>query len=148
MDNMILQSGLRLINKHNSITKKPRYYGTDTLLYPSEIHVIDAIGPDGNNTTTGLAQQLGITKGGVSQIVAKLSEKDMILKADGAGINEVWLSLSEKGKKAYKGHMELHRSLKERLNKMIDKMDAKTKKEIKSILDALDEELSKMEAAE
>ncbi|MBP5415794.1 MAG: winged helix-turn-helix transcriptional regulator [Lachnospiraceae bacterium] len=148
MENVILQSGLRLINKYNSIAKKPRYYETDTLLYPSEIHVIDAIGAEGNNTTTRLAERLGITKGGVSQIVSKLFEKDMIIKTAGDGINEVQLSLSEKGRKAYEGHIKLHQSMNKRLNTMITKMDAKTKDEIKSILDVLDEELSRMEATE
>jgi DNA-binding MarR family transcriptional regulator len=148
MENMILQSGLRLINKYNSVTKKPRYYGTDTLLYPSEIHVIDAIGTDGKSTTTRLAEQLGITKGGISQIVSKLSEKEMIFKTAGDGINEVLLSLSEKGRIAYEGHIKLHQGLNKRINAIIAKIDAGTKDEIKSILDVLDEELSRMEATE
>lgn len=144
MDNAILQGGLRLINRYNDIAKKPRHYGTDTLLYPSEIHVIDVIGLDGNNTTTKLADQLGITKGGVSQIVAKLFEKDMIVKSSGGGINEVYLSLSEKGKIAFEGHIELHRNLNARINDIILNVDDRTKDEIRRLLNAIDDELMAM----
>ena len=72
MENEILQVGMRLINKYNNLNKKAHYYGVDVLLYPSEIHVIDAIGDNNDVTTTKLSMNLGITKGGISQTVSKL----------------------------------------------------------------------------
>lgn len=137
-----LQSGLRLINKYNVVTKKPRYYGTDVLMYPSEIHVIDAIGSINNVTATILASRLGITKGGVSQCVAKLCGKGLINKSAGSGINEVYLHLTEKGKTAYEGHKKLHEHMNDRITAMTAGMDDNAKEEIRKLLAALEEELS------
>lgn len=142
MDSFLMQAGLRVINKFNDVTKKPGYYGTDVLMYPSEIHVIDAIGSSDNATVTGLAVQLGITKGGISQSVAKLYEKDLITKSAGNGINEVYLHLTEKGQTAYEGHKKLHKHMNDRIDGMIANMDDGTKEEIRKLLAALEEELS------
>ena len=40
-------------------------YGTDDLLYSAEVHMIEMIGSYEKNTTTKLAEKLGITKGAV-----------------------------------------------------------------------------------
>ena len=142
MDNLLLQAGLRLINRYNAVTKMPRYYGTDVLMYPAEIHVIDAIGNNKNVTATGLAGQLGITKGGISQSVAKLYEKELISKSAGTGKNEIYLHLTDKGRTAYEGHKRLHMHMNDRINGMIADMDDNTKEEIRKLMAALEEELS------
>lgn len=144
MDSLLLQSGLRVINKYNEVTKKPRYYGTDVLMYPSEIHIIDAIGNGKDVTATSLAAQLGITKGGVSQSVAKLYGKELISKSAGSGINEVFLHLTPKGMTAYEGHKNLHKHMNDRIENMIANMDDGTKEEIQNLMAALEEELSLM----
>ena len=144
MDSLLLQSGLRVINKYNEVTKKPRYYGTDVLMYPSEIHIIDAIGNGKDVTATSLAAQLGITKGGVSQSVAKLYGKELISKSAGNGINEVFLHLTPKGMTAYEGHKNLHKHMNDRIENMIANMDDGTKEEIQNLMAALEEELSLM----
>ena len=120
MNNILLQEGLRLINRYNNFDKKARSYGTEELLYPSEIHVIDAIGMQSEMTTTKLAKTLGITKGGISQITAKLIKKGLIKKSKGSGLNEIFLSLTDKGKTAYEGHCRLHEDLLKRLDNLLD----------------------------
>ena len=145
MDNQILQNGMRIINHYNSFANKARNYGTDTTLFPSEIHLIDAIGIDGNMTTTRLSQILGITKGGISQTVTKLMKKGMVTKSEGDGVNEVYLSLSEKGKIAYHGHRKLHERLIKRLNKLTASMDEKTMTAIDEVIHAIDDELARLE---
>lgn len=142
MDNYLLQAVLRVINKYNDVAKRPGYYGTDVLMYPSEIHVIDAIGSSKNATATSLAGQLGITKGGISQCVAKLYGKDLIYKSAGTGINEIYLHLTEKGMAAYEGHKKLHKHMNDRIEDMIADMNNDTKEEILKLMDALEEELS------
>ena len=78
MNTTIIQKSLRLINRYNNLSKKARHYGTQFLLYPSEIHMIDVIGSQNDITTTKIAELLGITKGAVSQITAKLLDKGLI----------------------------------------------------------------------
>ena len=146
MDNIILRSGLKLINKYNDINKKPRSYGTDVKLYPSEIHVIDVIGSGKDMTTTKIASQLGITKGGVSQTTSKLCDKGLITRSAGSGINEVTLSLTPKVREAYSGHLKLHEHMNRRLNDLLKGIDDAAKESMLEVLKAIDEELSLMEA--
>lgn len=145
MDNKILQECLKLINKYNSFDKKARHYGTDKLLYPSEIHVIDAIGMNEDMTTTKIAENLGITKGGVSQITAKLIDKNLIQKKNGKGINEVYLSLTDEGIDAYHGHRKLHEHMHSKINKLIDEMDDTTKEALNNFICELNNELTRLE---
>ena len=145
MENEMLQAGMRIINHYNSFANRARSYGTDVTLYPSEIHLIDAIGLDGNMTTTRLAATLGITKGGISQTVAKLTKKELITKSEGDGINEVYISLSEKGKKAFFGHRKMHEPLITKMNRITDEMDDNTRAVIFKMISAIDEELMRLE---
>ena len=148
MDNIILQEFLKIINKYNGFDKKARNYGTDKLLYPSEIHVIDVIGMNEDMTTTKIAESLGITKGAVSQITAKLIDKKLIRKQDGKGINEVYLSLTKDGINAYHGHQKLHERMHSKMNKLIDEMDDTTKESIINFIRELNDELTRLEGKE
>lgn len=145
MENQMLQAGIRIINHYNSFANKARNYGTDITLYPSEIHLIDAIGLDGNITTTRLASTLGITKGGISQTVTKLMNKGLITKAEGDGINEVYISLSDKGRTAYEGHRRLHESLYKKMNVLTDQMSEETREAVFEMISVIDDELTRLE---
>jgi DNA-binding MarR family transcriptional regulator len=145
MDNELLQTGLRIINRYNSISNQARTYGTDVLLHPAEIHLIDAIGLEGNVTTTMLANKLGITKGGISQTTAKLMKKGLIEKSEGDGINEVYLSLTALGKKAYRGHKKLHEPLNKKMLEISESMDLKTKRKLEEMFAVIEDELSRLE---
>ena len=146
MDNILLQEGLKLINRYNDIDKKARTYGTEELLFPSEIHVIDAIGLQSDMTTTKLAKSLGITKGGISQITAKLIKKDLITKSKGSGVNEIFLTLTDKGKTAHDCHRRMHENLIKNLNGLLDEMNEPVKETILKIISMIDSELDAMEA--
>lgn len=99
----------KVVNKLKRIEKKPRYFGTDDLIYPSEIHTIEALGRHPGINVTELAAIQGITKGGVSQLIQKLEAKKMVIKMKNvASDREVYLKLTEKGMIAYKGHEDFH----------------------------------------
>ena len=148
MNNDFLKAGMQLINRYNNLNKKARYYGVDVLLYPSEIHVIDAIGSNTNVTTTKLASDLGITKGGISQTVSKLYEKGLVEKTEGDGINEIYIILTPKGMLAYEGHKSLHKKMNSRMETFFRKLDDHSKEEIFNLIQIIDEELSRMEEEE
>lgn len=148
MNNEFLQECLKIINKYNNLDKKVRSYGTDGLLYPSEIHVIDAIGTSKDMTTTKLAAKLGITKGGISQITSKLIKKNLISKEDGDGLNEVYLILTDKGITAYQAHIKLHEPMVNKLNSLFDNLDESSKKAILDLIGELNLELNRLEESE
>ena len=145
MENILLQEGLKLINRYNDIDKKARSYGTEELLFPSEIHVIDAIGMQSDMTTTKLAKTLGITKGGISQITAKLIKKGLISRSKGTGVNEVFLTLTDKGQTAYHGHRKMHENLTNKLNSILNETNEPVKETILKIISVINSELKNME---
>ena len=111
----------KVMNKYNASEKKPKYYGTKDLLYRSEVHTIDAIGKKPKINVTELAQYLGITKGGVSQMVDKLIKKNMVSKKMvSLTENEVSLDLTEEGKLVYKGHEEYHEKFYNEITKQLN----------------------------
>lgn len=103
---------LRIVNKYSQMHNKAMPFGIDIKLLPGEIHTIEAIGRHEGVNITGLAQILGITKGGVSQMVSRLSRKKLVAKTRVPGSDrEVRLVLTELGRKAYQGHMDFHSAM-------------------------------------
>ncbi|MBV7272073.1 MarR family transcriptional regulator [Clostridium sp. PL3] len=125
----------KVMNKYNKSEKKPKYYGTDDLLYRAEVHTIDAIGKNRKINVTDLAEYLGITKGAVSQMVDKLIKKDMVNKKLLSDTeNEVSLELTEKGSLVYKGHEEYHKEHYAEISKRLEHL---SEKDVETFLDIL-----------
>ena len=55
-------------------------FGTGVPIYRKEIHTLQAIGQHPKINITALAEHMGVTKGAVSQTVAKLIKKKMVRK--------------------------------------------------------------------
>ena len=135
----ILELCYRLMNKYNQKTKNPKQYGTDDLLYASEVHMIEVIGIYESITTTKLAERMGITKGAVSQTTSKLLQKDLILKtASKERSNEVFITLTEKGRKVLDGHHKMHEKMSARVNEVLVKMSEESKNDMIALFDAFD----------
>lgn len=99
----------RVMHKYNQFEKQPREYSPGIILKQAEIHTISLIGdyPDINVST--LAKMRGITRGTASQMVYKLEEKGLVRKCiSPVTDNEVCLSLTDAGQKAYKAHLQYH----------------------------------------
>jgi DNA-binding MarR family transcriptional regulator len=103
---------LRLTKACYELDKKTRNYGTDVPIFFSEIHIISAIAEHPGIHVSGLAELQGITKGSVSEIIQKLEKKALVKKeADEDNLSKLSLRLTEKGRKAHKGHMRYHAML-------------------------------------
>ena len=145
MNTSIIQKSLRLINRYNSLTKKARHYGMPFLLYPSEIHMIEVIGSEDELTTTKLAEILGITKGGVSQITAKLLEKGLIIKKEQTGSNTVFITLSDNGQTAFIEHRKFHEKMLSDIDSITDSFSEETINAIQLLIDTIENELNRIE---
>jgi len=100
---------LRIMHKVIENQKKPRRYGIDDLLYPSEIHTIMVIGIHKDVHISELARFLGVTRGAVSQMMTKLEKKGLIdKKIDPQNATRTLLSLTNKGKVTYYAHEQYH----------------------------------------
>lgn len=102
---------IRITNKQKTLEDSPRKYGTDQLLYKSEIHTIELIGSCIECNMTEMAERLGVTKGALSQVVNKLKKKKLVIKERKSdNEKEVFLKLTEAGQKAFEKHIEFHKS--------------------------------------
>ncbi|MBC2399154.1 DNA-binding MarR family transcriptional regulator [Clostridium tetanomorphum] len=100
---------LDTIEQFNISDKKARNFGTDNVLYLSEIHLIQYIGDSERLYVSEIARGLSITKGAVSQMVKKLEKKGYVEKIlDSENKSRTLVRLTEKGKIAYLGHKEYH----------------------------------------
>lgn len=99
----------QVMSKYIASEKIPKYFGIDQKLYPSEIHMIYAIGKNPGMNVTELAKFLGITKGAVPKMVRKLTSKGLVESfKNGENRKEVFLRLTAEGKKAKKGYLRYH----------------------------------------
>jgi DNA-binding MarR family transcriptional regulator len=108
----IISLYLKSVNLFNEIEKKPKYYGTDQLLYNSEIDTLVLIGKNHEINLTDLAGLLGISKSGTSRFVKKLIEKGLIKKDKKPGnAKEVVFHLTSIGKIAFTEKEEFNKKL-------------------------------------
>lgn len=108
----ILIQLIRISKKFNEIENLNIDIGNGEKLYPSEIHIIVAVGNNKGKTVTELSKIFGITKGAVSQVVNKLALKDFINKERNKEYGkEIILSLTDKGHKAFEIQNEFHKNM-------------------------------------
>ena len=126
---------IKITKKFNELEKMPIDIGIGEKLYPSEFHVIVAVGCGYENTVTGLSKRLDITKGAVSQVVNKLHEKEFINKERNKDYGkEIILSLTEKGHNAFKIQDDFHKKME---NEFINHLENVTPQQMDSFLQIL-----------
>lgn len=141
-----LEKVYRLINLYNQKMKKPRRYGTDDLLYPAEVHLLEVIGASGGISTTQLAQRLSVTKGAVSQTAAKLLEKGLLVKKPVPGQQrEQLLTISEKGGIVFQYHRNLHSHLLEQVESILAQLPEESRTALEKLLATLEETVTETE---
>ncbi len=107
---MLLDEALARMTAIVRLTNRiPRTYGIDMLLFPTEIHMVEAIANHPDSNTTDLAILFNITKGSVSKMLTKLHCKGLIERyQDPSNKKEVYFRLTELGNRANQGHAEFH----------------------------------------
>lgn len=103
---------IRVLNKAAGNEKKPRHFGVDEALHPSEIHTVMLIGDNPGVHGAELARISGVTRGAISQIVSKLENKGLVKKVDDPGNSLIKVPvLTNKGKVAYYAHEQYHEEM-------------------------------------
>lgn len=94
----------------------------------NDMHVIEAIGPDSPRNMTAVARTLGVTTGTLTISVNSLVKKGFVDRVRSEEDRRVVLvSLSPKGKRAFRHHQRFH-------EEMIDAVTARLTKEEKEVL--------------
>ncbi len=129
----------RISNKLNLLEKEPRDYGSDTLLYPSEIHVVATIAANPDVHMSEIAKILGVTRGAIMQLVLKLEKKELVERYKKDNDNKkVFLKLTSRGKKAALGHEQYHRKMYEDLFMLMKKFKISDLEFIKTVNDSFE----------
>jgi len=91
-----------------------------------DMHVIEAIGMGVDNTMSVVAKKLGITAGSLTISINNLVNKKYVLRNRGkVDRRKVYVSLSEKGRKAFRHHKSFHKKLTEALVKPLNQEEMK-----------------------
>lgn len=144
--NRISYSLLTVIYKFSENDKQTRYYGTDTPLFSSEIHMIRAIKEQEGIHITGLANKLGVTKGAVSQIVNKLDKKGFITKeTDLNNKSKLIIKLTPKGEIADANHVKLHKKFDALINNILKEASNEEIKFLKNFLNKVEDQIEDFE---
>ena len=126
-------------HKMDTMEKLPYDFGTGDLINRSEIHMIGAIGTHNDINVTDLAELLEVSKSAISQMIRKLSEKDLVEKyRDPENDKEVLLRLTPRGKIAYHGHEQYHARYDAQMLKNIGPLTDEEFDIIKRFIDAVD----------
>lgn len=137
---------LGIVTRFHELERQCSKFGTDVDIHLAEIHTIMAIHNNEGIHVGGLAEQLGVTKGSVSELLRRLERKGLAYKAkDPLKMTRLNVFLTEKGKAAHKRHMEFH----SQLDCLVDEaMGARRQAEVADIGDFLETLLAKLNIAE
>jgi len=107
----LIDQFLNILHLYSVINRKPKDFGTGDLLRFSEIHTIAMVGRHKEINMTRLAEQMGVTRGAISQTIAKLAGKDLIRREKTTNMKEVTLSLTQKGHTVLKGQESFQKEI-------------------------------------
>lgn len=94
----------RVINRLIFLEKRSVFKYGILRLYPSEIHLMQVLKEAPDLNAGKMAQRLGISNGAVSQTLARLERKKIIIKTkDPALKNELTVTFTESGKAVIQG---------------------------------------------
>lgn len=114
----------QLIMLLGRLEKNPHSFGEAGPLTPSEIHTIDAIGVERGVLMSELANRLHVTKGAVTQIIVRLEGKKLVARTPNpADSRSVIVSLTEKGKNAFRAHEEVRLNFYQELSSQLDEQE-------------------------
>jgi DNA-binding MarR family transcriptional regulator len=101
----------RFMNAYRQMERIPRLYDGETPMYPAEIHMIESIHDNPGNNATDIAILLGLSKPAVSRMTSKLEKNGYLRKYNHSdNKKEIYYQLTPKGYRAYKGHIEFHKT--------------------------------------
>ena len=118
---MINQTLVSLINEIWELEEKAIITDEFKDLTNNDMHVIEAIGLGEGNNMSSIARKLNITVGSLTTAMNSLVKKGYVVRARGKEDRRiVYISLSDKGRRAYEHHAEFHRKMVEAVVETLD----------------------------
>ena len=134
---------MQLFNRFSELSKKSYEYCEGVSLYPTEIRTIVYIAVTSSTNMTDIANQMGLTKGAVSKMIAKLESQSLLERYKyQPSQKDIYIHLTELGVRAYEGHKTYYASMRDNLKNYFAGMDGEHQQ---VILDFLDTYLNEMQ---
>ena len=142
----MLESIFRLSRKIFEAMKQPNKFGTDRLLYSSEIHTLEMIGKHPGITVTELADRQGISKSALPKLIYKLNQKNLVYRYQETGNKKnVLLKLTDKGRIAVQHHFKFHETFDSGIMEKINSLTPEEYLFLSDILQELEQYIDYME---
>lgn len=112
----LVDSFFQVMDAMTDEQKAPKDYGTGSLLYHSELSLMEAINNYPDTNISELSKKIKVTKGAVTQVANKLLAKELIESYTIKGNKkQKYLRLTGKGNAAIDAHQEYHRAANQKL---------------------------------
>jgi DNA-binding MarR family transcriptional regulator len=137
---------IELFNRSLELSKKSYEYCPGVSLYPNEIHAVEYIAESSTTNMTDIANRMGITKGAVTKMVAKLEEQGLLVRYKyRPSQKEIYVHLTELGVRAYEGHKAYHAVMRQQLSSSFDGLDRDHQQTILDFLELYLAEMNNLE---
>lgn len=151
MSRQLMASFFRMVNKYKAMEKSPLAYGTDAVFFHSERHLLDVMRECPELNITDLATRVGVTKGAISQAVAKLERKGAVERHKGSGDDkQVLVRLTSLGHTITEHHHRVNKQTVEQLSAVLEGRPQDQVEFLREVFDwvegHLDEGLKRMRA--
>lgn len=108
----VLYTFMELVDKAGAVKDASMDFGTGVTLTAPEIHALDRVAKAPGLHALALAEASGVTRGAMSQLLARLERKGMIRREpDPGNASRRQIALTPLGKKAVAGHERFHERL-------------------------------------
>lgn len=131
-----------LVNVFHAEEKQARDYGSEHLLYHSEVNLIVAVFHHPDSNTSELADILSITNGAITQVANKLIAKGLLERyKQPANQKDTYYRLTQEGETVYHGHENHHKEMNAEVFDYMDSLDESQSSAIITLLDLMIEKL-------
>ena len=131
----VIEQMQRVVNQLFFMKKKDMFEFKGVKFYPSEVHLLLVVAEKRNDNATIIAEELGVTKGAVSQTLKRLEKKGVLFKTkDPYNKNELTLGFTEFGSEAFGYYQGMAKEITKRYNICLEKMSEDQKSAIHKFL--------------
>ena len=125
----------RVVNKILFLKNKRLFQFQGVEFFPSEVHLMLVIKEKIATNATRMAEQLGVTKGAVSQALTRLEKKGVLIKTkDPSNKNELTLAFTSFGAKVFKHYSDRATDLFNGPEDFLDQLSDAERRAIQSFL--------------
>lgn len=128
----------RFLHKFSRVAKCAYDFG-GYALHPVEIHTLAFITGKGRSYVSEIARETAVTRGAVSQVVARLTDKGLVDKApDPANTSRMLIHPTVEGQRAAAAHDTFHDQRDQRFLAFLEGLDADQRRIVKQLFFEMD----------